>query len=333
MDQENNMPAGSDSTQHASSQAPAHVAAPKLDFARLLSDAWQLGQTKFWNLLGIYLITTVILVIAVLITAIAAGAIGFIISLGGIPALVVLFAALAIIAIVVLVLWISTWGLIASFNYLNDSGNPTVAEVFSAAKPRAWGLVPTVIASFLTILGGFMAFVIPGIIMFISLSFVVTVAILEDKKMWDALVRSRDLVRGRWWNIFIITIAFGIFVVICLAATGMSYSPLLIVLYPFCYILCYVMYKKLASLPAAALPTTRGDWYYKAAAALGVLVIAAGIIAVTAAASKDWDGFKADFNKGFEEGRRDSQNQRYNDQYYDDEWMDETFDELDTRRM
>lgn len=328
MDHENNMPAGSDSNQQAHSQAAAHAPAQKLDFAQLLSDAWQLGQTKFWNLLGIYLITTVVMVVVIFLVGITAGAIGFIISLANVPALVVLFAALAILAIIVLVFWISTWGLIASFRYLDHSGNPTVAEMFSAAKPFAWGLVPTVIISFLAIMGGFVALIIPGIIMLISLSFVFMVAVLEDKKMWPALVRSRDLVRGRWWNIFIITIAFGIFAIIVLAATGMSYSPLMVVLYPFTYILCYVMYKKLASLPAAAMPTTRGDWYYKAAAGLGLLVIALGIIGTTYAASTDWDEFKKGFNQGFKEGRGQNRGM-----YYDDKHEGKLWDKNDLEEM
>ena len=310
MGQENNMP--TPSSDPAQTQAPA--AAPKLDFAQILSDAWQLGQTKFWNLLGIYLIMTVIMVVVIILGGLAAGAVGFIISLAQLPALLVLYIALAVIGLIVLVLWVSAWGLIASYRYLDHSGNPSVKDVASEAKSQAWGLVPTIVVGALAVVGGFIALVIPGIIMAISLSFVVTVAVFENKKMWPALTRSRDLVRGRWWNIFVLTIAFFILAFILLAATGMSYSPLLILLYPFCYIWSYVMYKKLTSLPAAALPTNRGDWYYKLVAGFGILVIAAGILGATYSAGRNWDEFKAGFNEGFKEGQ-----ERNRGGYYDSE--------------
>lgn len=309
MEQENNVPTG---TEHAAQPHAPNGAAQKLDFAELLSDSWQLAQTKFWNLLGIYLIMMVITVVVLILAGVALGAIGYIISLAQLPALLVLYIGLAIIALIVLLLWVSAWEVIASYRFLDNGGSSTVKDIVTDAKPHAWSLVPTMAVGTLAVIGGFFAFVIPGIIMGVSLSFIFTVAVLENKKMWPALVRSRDLVRGRWWNLFIIFVAFVIFSGIVIAATGLSYSPLLVLLYPFCYILSYVIYKKLSNLPAAAVPTARGDWYYKLAAGFGILVIAAGILGATYAAGKDWDKFKAGFNEGMKDGKGD------HDGYYDD---------------
>jgi hypothetical protein len=309
MNEENNMPVA-DNTASAN---PTYVPVEKLDFAQLLSDAWQLGQTKFWNLLGIYLVMTVIMVVAMVIAGVGAAILGSVIYMAHLPALLVLFIGLAILGLIVLLMWVSAWGVIASLRYLDHAGNPTIAELLADAKPKAWDLVPTMIITALAVIGGFFFFIIPGIIMGISLSFVFNVMVFENKTMWAALTRSRDLVRGRWWNLFVIFVAFFIFSMILIAATGASYSPIVILLSPFAYILSYVMYKKLVSLPAAAKPVARSDWYYKAAAAFGLLIIAAGLLGATAAAGRNWNEFKNGFNDGFREGR---QNQRQ--KYYDD---------------
>ena len=317
MNDENNAPeAGSDTSAPVASNTPTYVAVEKLDFGQLLSDAWQLGQTKFWNLLGIYLVITVITVVAMVFAGAGAGIVGFVISLAQQPALLVLFIGLAILALIVLLIWVSAWGVIASLRYLDLAGNPTVAEMISDAKPKAWDLVPTIIITILAVLGGFFFFIIPGIVIGISLGFVLNVAVLENKTMWSALVRSSDLVRGRWWNIFIIFVAFFVFSMIVVMATGSSYSPVIILLYPFTYILSYVMYKKLASLPIAAKPATNNEWYYKVAAGFGALVIAVGLIGATVAANRNWDEFKNGFSEGFTEGRGERREKYFNDEFY-----------------
>jgi hypothetical protein len=49
---------------------------------------------------------------------------------------------------------------------------------------------------------GSIALVIPGIYLFIGFQFSKYILVVEGKKGWDALDRSRDYVRGRWWPVF-----------------------------------------------------------------------------------------------------------------------------------
>ncbi len=306
----------------AESNQPVVAKVERVDFATTLNDVWQLAQTKIWNLLGIYLIVTLFTIIAIIFATIVAFIVGFIINLAGIPALLVAFLALALIALIALIFWLSAMMLIASLKSLDSAGNPSVLELVSEAKSQSWALVPTMVIAMFAVLGGFALFIVPGIIMFVSTAFVVNVAVLEKKSTWEAIVRSRDLVRGRWWNLFILWIGLGIAAALIIAATGMSYSPLMLIIYPLSTIFSYVVYKKLASLPAAKPATTRGDWYYKVAAGVGIALVAAGLIAIIFAASTNWDEFKAGFDEGFNEGKSEKYEDSYSKNYYDEPRMD-----------
>ncbi len=78
---------------------------------------------------------------------------------------------------------------------------PTVGEAFSVA----WAKLPSLalISSLLLFIvgGGFALFVIPGIWLWVLLSFSMFALMVEDRRGLAALVRSRDLVAGRWWDI------------------------------------------------------------------------------------------------------------------------------------
>jgi hypothetical protein len=49
---------------------------------------------------------------------------------------------------------------------------------------------------------GFVFFIVPGIYLYVAMSVVVPVLIVEGKGSFDALGRSQELVRGRWWATF-----------------------------------------------------------------------------------------------------------------------------------
>ena len=47
-------------------------------------------------------------------------------------------------------------------------------------------------------MGGFVFFIVPGVIFSIWLSFSVLILIVENEKGTNALVRSKEYVKGRW---------------------------------------------------------------------------------------------------------------------------------------
>jgi hypothetical protein len=83
-------------------------------------------------------------------------------------------------------------------NYMG--GSMGVAAAYRAIRPR----IPALIGVMLIImLSTVLAFIPPLFLwVFISLSFVSQVIVLENRGVGDALQRSWDLVRGAWWRVF-----------------------------------------------------------------------------------------------------------------------------------
>src|SRR5204862_6902693 len=76
-----------------------------------------------------------------------------------------------------------------------------------------WGAVlAAVILGGLAMLAGFIAFVIPGIWLAVSLYFASQAVVAEGHSPMDALRRSRELVRGQWWRVFGIGIFFAVMI-------------------------------------------------------------------------------------------------------------------------
>jgi hypothetical protein len=74
-----------------------------------------------------------------------------------------------------------------------------------------WGAVlAAIILAGLAIIAGFIAFVIPGIWLAVSLYFASQAVVAENRSPMEALRRSRELVRGQWWRVFGIGIFFSV---------------------------------------------------------------------------------------------------------------------------
>lgn len=86
----------------------------------------------------------------------------------------------------------------------------TVSEEAQTAKAL---LLPAIIASILAGLaafGGFLLFIIPGVIFFVWFAFSLYAVALDQKKNTNALRQSRELVRGHWWDVAVRLLAFGL---------------------------------------------------------------------------------------------------------------------------
>ena len=303
----------------ASATAPNHA---PLRLSEVLNSSWQLFQAKFWNLLGISLIMSAVagLVLAVV------GIIGFILIMASflvkVPTVTVLVGAVVVLGAIYALIWVSVWQLIAVYKHVSSAENRTVLDLLNEARPVAQSIVPTIIVSALATLGGFLLFVIPGIILSVSLAFVTVVAVLENKRMWDAFTASRNLVRGHWWRVLWVFIAYTVVMGIIVLMTGAYYSPLIVFINPLSYVLLYVLYRKLKeTAPAEA---TGGTLWYKIFTGLGGLLIVGGIIALAVAAGSNWDKFRDNFKGEMRKEMRyekNDQNMMWNDT--DMEWNQE----------
>jgi hypothetical protein len=85
---------------------------------------------------------------------------------------------------------------------IRDGGQPRLASV----GPRALTVLPVVsaavIISTLGTIVGFLALIVPGILLSLRWSVVAQAAALEGGSWTDALRRSADLTRGNYWHIF-----------------------------------------------------------------------------------------------------------------------------------
>lgn len=139
----------------------------------------------------------------------------FIIYLGGIPEfspnglfLKVILGILGIL-VVLLFLFFVVWSTTALLYAAKEKGNTNFKESYKKSLPY---LVPVFVVSFLSgliSLGGFLLFIIPGVIFSVWFSFISYIIINEDIKGFNALLKSREYVKGRWWGVFGRFLAFG----------------------------------------------------------------------------------------------------------------------------
>ncbi len=78
----------------------------------------------------------------------------------------------------------------------------TWTEALKAAFSRFWVLLGATILFGLGIMAGFIALIIPGVFLLVAWWLYHAAVMIEHKGPADALRRSFDLVRGRWWPTF-----------------------------------------------------------------------------------------------------------------------------------
>ena len=96
-------------------------------------------------------------------------------------------------------------------NYVrNGAGNFTLIDLWNSVKMNIIPvLIALIVATLLTVLGTF-AFVIPGIYIGISLSFIAILKIHEQVSIGDALSRCFKLIRAKWWNTLLVVVFISI---------------------------------------------------------------------------------------------------------------------------
>ena len=105
-------------------------------------------------------------------------------------------------------------------------GRPiTIAQAFSALRGRIWGLcIITLVVGFLIGLG-FLACIVPGILLALRWAIVVPVAVLEHAPLRVAMSRSADLTDGDRGRIFMI---FLLYFILTIAMTFVWEAPIVV---------------------------------------------------------------------------------------------------------
>jgi hypothetical protein len=101
----------------------------------------------------------------------------------------------------------------------------TMDELFSAAAPYVSTLILNGFVYAVAVFFGFLALIVPGLILITIWAVVAPSIVVEDKGVFEAFGRSRELVRGNGWRVFgTIVLAFLIVVVVAgvFSVTGAS---------------------------------------------------------------------------------------------------------------
>lgn len=169
----------------------------------MLGEAWSLYKPRMGTFLGITIMPGVVLAGLFIVLASGGLVLGPVLFSPKLTALGVGLLILFAILFVVVVLISQMWGQTALLSAIKDS-RETIG--IKDAYRRSWSKIlsywwVSLLASFVTV-GGFLLFLIPGIIFAVWFSLALFVFISEDVQGMNALLKSREYVKGRWWSIF-----------------------------------------------------------------------------------------------------------------------------------
>lgn len=197
------------------SQTPQQLTGALPGATALLSQAWSLYKQRFVTFLGITIVPTfVFMALVAMLTSIGSekGKIFLAEKLAGssIEALLLMLGAL------VLFLFATTfisqsWGQTSLLFAIKDSSEEIgVWEAYRRGWHKLYSYWWITLLMGFIVLGGFFLFIIPGIIFAVWFSMAMFILIAEDLKGMNALLKSREYVKGRWgdvlWRLFFVSI-------------------------------------------------------------------------------------------------------------------------------
>ncbi len=159
----------------------------------LFAGAWRRYKERFWALIWIFFGPSVIFFLGQLLltgktTSASAGAWGEIFSIVG-----------------------SIASLIASLALINALAHGTdVVTSYRVGLKLFWAAAWICILEILAIAGGFVLLIVPAIILGIGLMFATYVLVVEDKHGMQALLESKEYIKGYWWAVVGRVILLGI---------------------------------------------------------------------------------------------------------------------------
>ncbi len=214
---------------NTTSGVPLPVSAEFPNSRQILKESWAIYKNLFKTLIAILLIPTasylLFIILGVIITFIAPGTLKY--GTVSIMPWTIAGIILTIIAIGLLI-YVYIWATAAQLFAIKDQAEGiNWQEAFKRSKGKIWVFFGTSLLSGLAILGGFILFIIPGIIFGLWFSQSPYIVIEEGLSGSAALKRSKYYIKGRVGQVFgkffyigIVTIALYIGLGIVLAIFG-----------------------------------------------------------------------------------------------------------------
>ena len=269
----------------------------------LLRETWAVYTRRFDTFVAIAAIPTVAFIVTGLIFVVFA-ALGW--FLAG-PLVLVPLAIFLILAITV----IAVWGQAALLTAITDREESIgIRESYRRAQSKVLSYWWIIFLVNLVVMGGFVFFIVPGVIFSIWLSFSVLILIVENEKGTNALVRSKEYVKGRWgevfWRFFFVgVLAFGCYMLVSLVSHLLA-APILASLFqlfgtlfltPFVFMYEFLLYDHLKAVQGeVASPSPRKKAWLIFFAIFGATVCLLFFSAILALVS--WSVARQAFNAG-----------------------------------
>jgi len=168
----------------------------------IFGQAWSIYKQRFGTFLGVMIIPTLIMIALLAILAgggfLSFGLLSSKFAAGGIGLLTLLAILFFVIAFIS-----QAWGQTALLYAIKDSQEGIgVIESYR----RGWHKIlsywwVSLLAGFIT-LGGFLLLIVPGVIFAVWFSLAAFVLIAEDLRGMNALLKSKEYVKGKWGSVF-----------------------------------------------------------------------------------------------------------------------------------
>lgn len=180
---------------------PALAGSTFLGPTKLLSNAWALYRQRFWTLIAVALMPTLVIIAAIVASTFGVSSVStFIFSkiITSGPYSLIPIAALFVLVVLAMFL-VQIWGQAALlFAIVNNQEGIGVAQSYRRSWHKILSLCWIAILVACVVFGGFLLAIVPGVIFAVWFGFSTLVLIAEDSKGMDALLKSREYVRGRW---------------------------------------------------------------------------------------------------------------------------------------
>ncbi|WP_446010658.1 hypothetical protein [Candidatus Electrothrix sp.] len=239
----------------------------------VFSEAWDLYTSR---VISIFLVALLALLLSIIILA-SGGAAAFI-SLGGQPffagdlkeillnPIVVGTGALLFLLTILLISWCHAATLTVTVRDEISIGKGLITS-WKYVFPLLW-ITSLYIG---IIIAGLTFFILPGLILSLSMSLCFCIMIKEDRPGIDAILASRFYIRGHWWNTFIKLLPIGI--VLCLLSLIPGAGPVLSLLFsPFLLLAMVSIYHDLKECAEDGEPPTSTGWLWVLFGVFGFLL-------------------------------------------------------------
>lgn len=255
----------------------------------LLKESWALFAVNFMTYVGIVLLP--MLLWGGLAAVVVGGLFGlslFSVLFSNMGVIGYLAVALGVIVAVFAILVLQFWGRVALLSAVRDStsGPVTIIDAFK----RSWSMVGAYVwVAFLVsfvVMGGFLLFIIPGIIFMVWFSLATYVVVNENIRGMDALMRAKEYARGKWFPIFLRLVFIGIVILAAtyipayfITATGIPYLGeilqllLGVVVGPLGVVYGYLLYRALRRMRGADIPAPTNKWVFITIGFVGGLLV------------------------------------------------------------